>query len=98
MRSRRSWAALLTLCSALVLAAASASEQPASAPGARPLDAGVPARARDAGLPLSAAARDASQNAAPLGLEDVEVLENLELLEHLPESDILDLLLPAGDE
>jgi hypothetical protein len=93
--SRRSWAALLTLCSALVLAAASASEQPASAPGTRPLDAGAPARARDAGLPLLAA-RDAGPGAARL--EDLEVLENLELLEHLPESDVLDLLLPTGDE
>jgi hypothetical protein len=96
--SRRPWAALLTLCSALVLAAASAAEQPSSAPGVRPLDAGVPARATDAGVALSAAAHDAGQSAAPLGLEDLEVLENLELLEHLPESDVLELLLPVGDE
>jgi hypothetical protein len=96
--SRRSWAALLSLCSALVLAAASASEQPASAPGAPPLDAGLPAQARDAGRPLSTATRDAGQSALPLGLEDLEVLENLELLEHLPESDVLELLLSARDE
>jgi hypothetical protein len=93
--ARRSWAALLTLCSVLVLAGASASEQPTPAPRA---DAGAPSRTRDAGLPLATSSRDGGPSAAQLRLEDVEVLENLELLEHLPESDVLELLLPATDE
>jgi hypothetical protein len=96
--SRRSWAALLTLCSALVLAGASASEPPAPALGARPPDAGTPARARDAGLPLLAPGRDGGRELAPLQPEDVEVLENLDLLEHLPESDVLEVLLSVTDE
>ncbi len=93
MSARRSWAALLTLCSVLVLAAASASEPPVPAPALR-ADAGAPARARDAGPPLG----DGGPSAAQRHLEDVEVLENLELLEHLPESAVLELLLPATDE
>jgi hypothetical protein len=95
--ARRSWAALLTLGSVLLLAAASASEQPQAATSAR-ADAGPPARARDAGLPFAATVRDAGPSAAQLRLEDAEVLENLELLEHLPESDVLELLLPVNDE
>lgn len=97
MSARRSWAALLTLCSVLGLAAASASEPPLPAPAAR-ADAGAPARARDAGLPLAASPGDGGPSAAQRHLEDVEVLENLELLEHLPESAVLELLLPATDE
>jgi hypothetical protein len=93
---RRSWAALATLCSALVLAAAAPAAQPA--PAARPPDAGAPARARDAGPPLSAALRDGGTATLPLGAEDLEVVENLELLEHLQESEVLDLLLPLRDE
>jgi hypothetical protein len=85
---RRFWAALATLCSALLLAAAAA----------RPPDAGAPSRARDAGPPLCASPRDGGGAALPLGAEDLEVVENLELLEHLPESDVLDLLLPLRDE
>jgi hypothetical protein len=96
--ARRSWAALLTLCGALALAAASASEPQPAAPGARPSDAGPASRARDAGLPLARERGDGGPPAAPLGVEDVEVLENLELLEHLPEGEVLELLLPSGDE
>jgi hypothetical protein len=97
VRSCRPWAALLTLGSALALAAASASEQPGAGRGARPPDAGVPARARDAGTRPSATGRDGGA-AEPFGLEDLEVVENLELLEHLPESDVLEVLLPLRDE
>ncbi len=96
MSARRSWAALLTLGSVLLLAGASASEQPTPAPVHS--DGGAPGRARDAGSPLAAARRDAGPSAPPLHPEDVEVLENLELLEHLPESDVLELLLPLRDE
>lgn len=96
MTARRSWAALLTLVGALALAAASASEQQPS--GARAPDAGVSSRARDAGPPFFLTALDAGRAAQALSLEDREVLENLELLEHLPESDVLELLLPLRDE
>jgi hypothetical protein len=93
--SRRFWAALLTLGSTLALAAASASEQPA--PGARPTDAG-PARSRDAAPPPSAPGHDGGHAPRPFTLEDVEVVENLDLLQHLPESEVLDMLLPLHDE
>jgi hypothetical protein len=43
-------------------------------------------------------AEDGGNSAKPFGLEDLEVMENLELLEHLPESDVLELLLPLRDE
>ncbi len=94
MSGRRSWAALGTLCGALALAAASAAEHPAPAPATHPGDAGVPAAARDAGPHPSASAPDGG----PLSSEDQEVVENLELLEHLPESDVLELLLPSSDK
>jgi hypothetical protein len=94
--SRRSWAALATLCGALALAVASAAEHPAPAPPPHPRDAGPVALARDAGVAL--AARDAGHPSAPLSAEDVEVVQNLDLLEHLPESDVLDVLLLSTDE
>ena len=97
MSARRSWAALLTLGSVLLLAGASASEQPTPAPAPH-LDGGAPGRARDAGPPLATSRHDAGPRPAQLHPEDVEVLENLELLEHLPESDVLELLLPVRDE
>jgi hypothetical protein len=82
----------------LALAAASAAEPPAE-DGGRPSDAGIPARAHDAGRPLAASTRDAGPSAAmPTSAEDLEVIENYELLEHLPESEVLDLLLPLGVE
>lgn len=97
MTSSRFRAALAMLFSALVLAAASLSEGPAQAESraTQPRDAGVQASAHDAGLRPAARARDAG---APLSSEDLEVVENLELLEHMPESDVLDLLLLAPDE
>lgn len=98
MRRCRPWAALLTLCVGLALAAAPASGQPGPVHGARAPDAGVAARALDAGAPRLPGPDDGGLSAQPLTLEDLEVLENLELLEHLPESDVLDLLLPLRDE
>ena len=92
MTFRRPWAALATLCTALAFAAASAAEPPAQ-DGGHPSDAGIPARAHDAGPPLAASARDAGP-AAAITAEDLEVIENFELLEHLPESEVLELLLP----
>lgn len=94
MTLRRSWAALATLCTALALAAASAAEPTAEAGR----DGGNPARPQDGGGPLPVSAHDAGRTAAGLSAEDLEVVENLELLEHLPESDVLDLLLPLRDE
>jgi len=98
VRGCRLGAALFSLCVGLALAAASASGQPSSVPTVRAPDAGVPHRARDAGLPALAAPGDGGARVQPWTLEDLEVVENLELLEHLPESDVLDLLLPLRDE
>jgi hypothetical protein len=94
--ARRSGAALLTLCGAQALAAVSTAGQPIQPPH-KP-DAGTAARARDAGGPVTASTLDGGPRATPLSAEDVEVVSNLELLEHLPESDVLDLLLPLRDE
>jgi hypothetical protein len=89
---RPPWAALFAVWGGLVLAAA------APTPGsvARPADGGQAAPAssdggaqrpgRDGGTP------------APLSAEDLEVVQNLDLLEHLPESEVLDLLLLAPDQ
>lgn len=98
MTARRSWAALGTLCGTLALAAASAAEQPAPALALHSQDAGAPGAARDAGPLVSPSAHDGGQRHSPLTLEDLEVVENLDLLEHLPESDVLDLLLLSPDE
>ena len=98
MTSRRPWAALLTLCTALALTATSAADQRAPGSTPRPPDAGSLARAHDAGVPLAASTRDGGPRPVPLSAEDREVVENLELLEHLPESDVLDLLVPLRDE
>jgi len=94
--ARRSWAALATLCGALSLAAASTAEHPAPAPLSRARDAGPPAAVRDAGA-LATAVGDAGHLQA-LSSEDLEVVENLELLEHLKESDVLDVLLLSTDK
>lgn len=96
MTARRSWAALGTLCGALALAAASAAERPA--PSVQEKDAGAPALARDAGVHASGSAHDAGRVLPPPGPLDAEVVENLELLEHLEESDVLDFLLSSPDE
>ena len=80
----------------LLLAAA----EPARGPGAadagpgptRPADGGAdagPTRLADGGA-------DAGRR-VPLSREDREVVENLELLEHLPEVDVLELLLTSTD-
>lgn len=98
MTLRRPWAALTTLCTVLAFAAAPAAEPPAQ-DGGHPPDAGIPAHAHDAGPPPAASVRDAGPTAAaPMSTEDLEVIENLELLEHLPESDVLDVLLPLRDD
>lgn len=97
MRWCRPWAATLTLCSGLALAAASGSEQ-TGVHGWRAPDGGALTHARDGGIPRLAAPGDSGVSPHPLTLEDVEVLENLELLEHLPESEFLDVLLPLRDE
>jgi hypothetical protein len=96
--ARRPWAALGTLCGALALAAASAAERPAPVPSVHEKDAGAPALARDAGAHPSGSAQDGGQVLPLLSPEDTEVVENLELLEHLQESDVLDLLLSSPDE
>jgi hypothetical protein len=100
VRARRSKAALLTLCGALALAAVSSAGQPAQGPGpaTRAQDAGTAFRARDAGSPLAAVSRDGGALHQPLSAEDLEVVSNLELLEHLPESEVLDFLVPQRDE
>jgi hypothetical protein len=100
VRTGRSGAALLTLCTALALAAVSSAGQPATGPvpGTHAQDAGTASRARDAGSPLSAASRDGGGGPAALSAEDLEVVSNLELLEHLPESEVLDFLVPQRDE
>jgi hypothetical protein len=95
--SRRPWAALATLCTAVALVASSAAEPPAPGPGAHLSDAGSLARPGDAGESRAPAERDGGKS-APFNAEDLEVVQNLDLLEHLPESDILDLLLPLRDE
>jgi hypothetical protein len=96
--ARRSWAALATLCGALALAVASAAEHPWPAPLLRPRDAGPPAAAKDAGAALAAAVRDGGHGPSALSDEDLEVVENLELLEHWKESDVLDVFLLSTDK
>ncbi len=61
------------------------------------LDAGAPgdagrARAEDAGHPAGLARGDGGTELDP------EVVENLDLLEHLDEAQLLELLLPVRDE
>jgi hypothetical protein len=96
--ARRSWAALGTLCGALALAAASAAERPANVPSVQEKDAGAPALAGDAGAHPAGSAHDAGRVLAPPSPLDAEVVENLELLEHLEESEVLDFLLSSPDE
>jgi hypothetical protein len=87
---RRSRAALV-VAGALVLVAAAPAEPPALAPVSHTLDAGAApvARAEDGGRNTARTATDGG----PMSSDDLEVIENLDLLEHLPESDVLDLLL-----
>jgi hypothetical protein len=97
---RRSWAALAVVWGGVALAGASSAGHPAPAPARQDADAGAASTARptDAGRPGPAPARDGgSRAAAPLGDEDLEVVQNLDLLEHFPESDFLDLLLLSPD-
>ena len=98
MTSRRFWAALTTLCTALALATTSAAEQAPAGSTLHPPDAGTSARTGDAGALLAHSSRDGGPKAPPLSDEDREVVDNLELLEHLQESEVLDLLLPLRDE
>ena len=76
-----------------MVAGVSAAAQPA-APESSTWDAGP---RTDAGGPLSARGRDGGA-ASPINAADQEVVDNLELLEHLPEADLLPLLLPVRDE
>ena len=90
MTHRPLWAALFVAWGGLVLAAAvptagSVARAPDGGPSV-PGDGGLPRPARDGGAP------------APLSAEDLEVVQNLDLLEHLPESEVLDLLLLAPDQ
>ena len=91
MTPRRPWAAVTLLLVGLTLAGASrASPWPrAGAAG----DAG-PARVEDAGRPASSGPGDGG-TAAEL---DLEVVENLDLLQHLDEAQLLEFLLPVRDE
>ena len=72
----------------------------AAAPAAPDLlqDAGqrAVAQGRDAGGPVSSSLGDGG--GSPLSAADREVVDNLELLEHLSEADLLDVLLPVRDE
>ena len=69
------------------------------APESSTRDAGPRSLAQrtDAGGPLSARGRDGGA-VSPIKAADQEVVDNLELLEHLPEADLLPLLLPVRDE
>lgn len=94
MTRRPLWAALFGAWGGLVLVAAAA-----------PLPAGNAARGADGGSSPPAAsdggaARPPRDGGPPpaLSAEDLEVIQNLDLLEHLPETEVLDLLLLAPDQ
>jgi hypothetical protein len=91
---RRPRAALAAVAGALVLVGAAPAEPPASVPVPHTLDGGAAPviHAPDGGRNAAQTAADAG----PLSVDDLEVIENLELLEHLPESDVLELLLGSG--
>ncbi len=84
MRACRLKPALVSLLVGWMVAGVSAAQPDA---GRRP----------DAGGPLSARGRDGGAT-SPLNAADQEVVDNLELLEHLPEADLLPLLLPVRDQ
>ncbi|HXX31619.1 MAG TPA: hypothetical protein VEJ89_13030 [Myxococcaceae bacterium] len=78
MSGRPRWATLLLLAGGMALAAA-APDGGSPAPAAR--DAGSPRSPGDAGAPR------------PLTAEDLEIIRDLDLVEHLGEAELLDLLL-----
>lgn len=76
----------LVLAAAVPTPAASVARGADGGPSPPAARDGGPARPRDGGPP------------PPLTVEDVEVIQNLDLLEHLPETEVLDLLLLAPDQ
>ena len=94
MTLRRLRAALAAVAGALVLVGATPAEPPPPVPVPHTVDAGAApvTRAADGGRSAAETAADGG----PLSVDDLEVIENLDLLEHLPESDVLDLLLGSG--
>jgi hypothetical protein len=93
--ARRPWAALATVWGLVALAEAWATERPPPATPGRAADAGASTLQR---LDGGRGQEDGGVRLAPLSSEDVEVVENLELLEHLLESDYLELLELAPDQ
>ena len=81
-----------------MLAAGSAAEDSAARTGGHAPDAGLAASARasDGGTPRAASHADAGPCFSP-NVTDLEVVDNLELLELLPEREVLDVLLPWTD-
>jgi hypothetical protein len=94
VKHRRLWAALATVWGLVALAQAAAREQPQPATTARAADASVAPPAFDGGHGRS----DSGMRPAPLSSDDLEVVENLDLLEHLSESEFLELLEPSRDQ